>query len=137
MDNTCKYEEFIQTSDNKFVLLESDIFTEIQTNNSLRNISRLFITQKILDLKGIDENTDSIENVLKLIEECNKGKRPSVNLKFGLTVRLNACEYTDNFVKSPFLEVLANTFKDKADSLPMQTIYRHIVRDIKDNYKYE
>ncbi|XP_037815972.1 uncharacterized protein LOC119606511 [Lucilia sericata] len=130
LDNQCPYEQFIQTSDKINVLLESEILTKIKTNIYLTNVKRLFVIQKLLDIRDIDD--EELDKINDMIKERKSKVNLGRTLSYGLSQTLKACEYERNYLDSPFLEVFSQKFRHHAKTMKINEIFNDIRREIKE-----
>ena len=136
LDNKSQSEYYIETSDNKRVLINSEFLTKIQQNPTLQGQSRLFVIQKLLDVSDMDDPTS--ETVTEAILELAKQSKTDVKRKYlGLTVCIKGLETTKDFTKSPFIKVFAENFESKAQNTTIDKIISKIRKDLKDVYDYE
>lgn len=141
LDNKSPSEYYIETSDNEWVLINSEFLTKIQQNPTLQGQPRLFVIQKLLDVSDMD---DAISQMVidAIIEQLTKKKKTEIprydKLKYmGLTVAIKGLETTNDFTKSPFIKVFAENFEKKAQSTTIDKIISAIRNDIKEVHDYE
>ncbi|XP_065368679.1 uncharacterized protein LOC135961112 [Calliphora vicina] len=140
LDNRCEYEQFIQTSDKKNVLLYSEIITKIETNPSLHNMRRLFVIQKLLDVRDMeDKELNKISEMInkrKMEMETQTQTPKSKTLNFGLSITIRANEMNENFKESPFLQVFSQKFQEQAETVEITKIANEIRKEIKEKIGY-
>ncbi|XP_065369859.1 uncharacterized protein LOC135962054 [Calliphora vicina] len=140
LDNKCEYEQFIQTSDKKNVLLYSEIITKIETNPSLYNTRRLFVIQKLLDVRDMDDKElnkiSEMINKRKMEMETQTQTPKSKTLNFGLSITIRANEMNENFKESPFLQVFSQKFQEQAETVEITKIANAIRKEIKEIRRY-
>ncbi|TMW54117.1 hypothetical protein DOY81_000793, partial [Sarcophaga bullata] len=142
LDNKSPSEYYIETSDNEWVLINSEFLTKIQQNPTLKGQPRLFIIQKLFDAYDMD---DAISHTITEAIKKQHAKKPTEATKhdkikyLGLTVTIKGMETRSDFTRSPFIKVFAEHFERETErkQTKIDKIISAIRNDIKNVYGYE